>query len=95
MPNFEIRCVKKTDRFNPHERIEEVGGQNPDGKWWKLSQKDTIHWIKAGKGAFFVNRGGRTVSVIVAISRYGNEYIKTEADGEQPDNLLSLYECVW
>jgi hypothetical protein len=32
--------------------------------------------------------------VIVAISRYGHKYLKTVADGEQPNNLLSLYECV-
>jgi hypothetical protein len=31
--------------------------------------------------------------VVVAVSRYGNKYIKTTADGEQPDNLLSLPEC--
>ena len=28
-----------------------------------------------------------------AVSRFGNKYIKTEADGDQPDNLLALYEC--
>jgi hypothetical protein len=76
-------------------RCRERRAENPDGKWWKLSQEDTIRWIKGGQGSFFVNRGGRVVKVIVAISRYANEYIKTEADGEQPDNLLSLYECVW
>ena len=37
---------------------------------------------------------GQIVDVIVAISRFGNKYLKTEADGEQPNNLLSLYECV-
>jgi len=31
--------------------------------------------------------------VIIAVSKYGNEYLKTESDGEQPDNLLSLPEC--
>jgi hypothetical protein len=31
--------------------------------------------------------------VIVGTSRYGHKYLKTEADGEQPDNLLSLPEC--
>jgi hypothetical protein len=32
--------------------------------------------------------------VVVSVSRLGHKYIKTEADGEQPDNLLSLPECV-
>lgn len=36
---------------------------------------------------------GSVVSVIVAVSRFGNKYLKTEADGEHPNNLLSLPEC--
>ncbi len=32
-------------------------------------------------------------NVVVAVSRFDHKYIKTEADGEQPDNLLSLPEC--
>ena len=32
--------------------------------------------------------------VVVAVSRFGNKYLKTVADGDQPNNLLSLYECV-
>jgi hypothetical protein len=28
-----------------------------------------------------------------AFSRFGNKYLKTEADGEQENNLLSLPEC--
>jgi len=31
--------------------------------------------------------------VIVSLSRYTHKYPKTENDGEQPDNLLSLSEC--
>lgn len=35
---------------------------------------------------------GSRANVIVAIHN-GNKYIKTENDGEQPNNLLSLREC--
>ncbi len=30
------------------------------------------------------------MNVIVSVSRYGHKYLKTEADGEHPDNLLSF-----
>jgi hypothetical protein len=89
----EIRCINKTDRYDPHDRIRSIGGVNGDGTRWKLSQPDAIAGIERGEWSFFVNRGGRTADVIVAISRYDNKYLKTVADGEQPDNLLSLPEC--
>lgn len=90
----EVKCINKTDRYNAHERIRAIGGVNPDGTNWKLSQEEAINGIEAGKWSFYVAAKGQWVNVIVAISRFGNKYLKTEADGEQPNNLLSLYECV-
>lgn len=89
----EVLCIKKSDRSNPHERITHIGGRNPDGTAWKLTQQDAIAGIEGGKWTFYVSRGGRTVNVTVSTSKYGNKYLKTENDGEQPDNLLSLPEC--
>lgn len=88
----EISCVNKSDRMNPHERITHAGGLHAGKRWW-LAQEAVIQGIEAGKWSFYVSRGGRTVDVVVATSRYGNKYIKTVADGEHPDNLLSLSEC--
>ena len=91
--NVEVKCINKSDRFDPHERIINIGGINPDGTRWKLSQADAIADIDGGKWSFYVARGLHVVRVVVATSRFGYRYLKTEADGEQPDNLLSLPEC--
>jgi hypothetical protein len=89
----EIKCVNKNPRNDPHKRIENVGGINGDGTRWKLSEDEAIAAIEAGKYEFYVHQSGQMVEVVIAISRFGNKYLKTQSDGEQPNNLLSLPEC--
>jgi hypothetical protein len=88
-----VQCINKSDRYNPHERILFIGGVNPDNTRWKMSQEDAIKYINNGTYEFYVMVNYREVDVIVAESAQGNLYIKTEADGDQPNNLLSLPEC--
>ena len=87
---LQIRCINKIDRPNRFERITHVGWEG-----WKMTQKEAIDAIKLFRQTFFVNVWGNRVDVIVSKSRFGNDYLKTTSDGEDPDNLLSLPECVW
>ncbi len=89
----QIQCINKSDRKNAHERIRNVGGINPDGTPWKLSEDKAIAGIKNGTWRFWTQGGGKSVWVVIAKSSQGHEYLKTEPDGDIPDNLLSLPEC--
>lgn len=90
---LQVKCINKTDRYNAHERIKNIGGSS-GGQQWKHTESYAIQCIKNDTYSYYViNNEGKEIAVIIATSRYGNEYLKTVADGEQPDNLLSLPEC--
>lgn len=73
------------------DRISHVGGALPSP--WKTTQEWAIDAIEAGTWQFYTMVGGSIAWVIVARSAAGNKYLKTQNDGEQPNNLLSLPEC--
>jgi hypothetical protein len=90
--DVEIKCINKTNRTDPHERISHVGGVNADGTRWKLTEDKAIA-IENGTWRFWTQGGGKSVWVIIAKSSAGHKYLKTEADGIHPNNLLALPEC--
>ena len=57
-----------------------------------LTLDDAIAGIERGQWAFYVSVGGNSVWVIIALHN-GNKYLKTQADGIHPDNLLALPDC--
>jgi hypothetical protein len=90
---IQIKCINKSNRYNPYDAIDHFGGTNADGNRWKQTLMEMISLIEANKFSFYVNVGGKAVDVVIAKSVAGNKYLKTEADGDMPNNLLSLPEC--
>ena len=89
----QIRCIRKNDRYNPNDRITHVGGVDPDGKRWKLTVSEAIQGIEADKWRFYVSVKGKRVQVVIAVSPFGSQYLKSEKDVDEPNNLLNLPEC--
>jgi Protein of unknown function (DUF3892) len=90
--SLRVICIDKADRHSPHQRIGRIGGLNRDGTRWLLTLDEAIAGIVEGRYTFYVQAGARAVDVIVA-EHEGHKYLKTEADGYVPDDLLSLPDC--
>jgi hypothetical protein len=87
--SWQITCINKTDRYDPHDGIDRVGGKDSGG--WTLTVDEVIAHIRRGN-SFWVLVNGWRDDVVIAI-RNGREYIKTRGDDVHPNNLLSLPEC--
>lgn len=86
----QIKCINKNPREDRYHSITHVGGYAD--RRWKITKEDAIGKIERGEWNFYTQANGHRVNVIVA-SRNGRKYLKTEADRDTPDNLLSLPEC--
>ena len=86
----QIKCINKNPREDLHHSITHVGGFGTSQ--WKLTKEDAIGRIERGEWSFYTLVNGHRRDVIVS-SRNGRKYLKTTADNDTPDNLLSLPEC--
>lgn len=88
----QVRYICKNDRYNPSDRITHIGGVHLDGKRWILTQQEAIQGIRTGKFRFYVNVAGERDWLVVSFSIFGNLYLKTQNDKDEPNSLLILPE---
>ncbi|MGF6736183.1 hypothetical protein OKW50_008356 [Paraburkholderia youngii] len=90
---IQVLCIRKTKKQSRHEAISHIGGKNPDGSRWKISEKDAINGIETGRWSFYVVGGGQTADVLVWQTPQGQKFLRTGHDVTIADNLLSLPQC--
>ena len=94
IPRYQIECVGRSDRLNHDRRLRLIGGVNADGARWQISEQAAIDGLEAGRWRFYLARAGHDVEIVVAVSKYGNKYLKAaDDDGLHPEGLLTLPEC--
>jgi Protein of unknown function (DUF3892) len=89
MARYQITCIRKREHYNPHERITHIGNQADN---WMLTENAAIRRIKSGADSFYTYVNRQEADVVVAVHNL-REYLKTTADGYEPNNLLSLPDC--
>ena len=92
MANVQVTCIEKPHPDSPHEHITHLG--NPSAGW-KWTREEVITSIDTGSNTFFVidpyNGKRSDVGVVRAAGRV--PYLRTHADGDWNNNLLSLNRC--
>lgn len=93
---YYVICINKHPyHSDPHTRIQYIGTNESATatqytKKWTVPQ--VIAAIRTGDAFYCTDKRGDRVKLVVA-THNGNEYVKTENDGIQPDNLLAKPEC--
>lgn len=92
MADVKVTCITKPNPQSTHEHITHL--DNP-AVGWKWTREQVIESIEAKTNTFFVTdpyNGKRSdVGVIYPTGRA--PYVRTHADGDWNDNLLSLNQC--
>jgi len=91
-----ITCINKDNgnHYDPHEAITHLGWiDESNGKMGKSTRAEMVKFLKDGNRAYTKDSAGNVAYLVVRVSRSGNEYVKTVADGKETDNLLYLVEC--
>ena len=90
MADAQITCITKPHPQSPHEHITHVGGAG-----WKWTREKVIQSIDDKTNTFYVIDPKNQKRAYVGVVRSAGKpaYLRTHADGDWNDNLLSLNQC--
>lgn len=92
MADAQVTCITKPNVHSAHEHITHLG--NPVGKWmWTREQ--VIASIDAKSNTFYVldPANGKRADIGVVRESGKAPYVRTYADGQWNNNLLSFNQC--
>lgn len=92
MADCRVTCINKPNPNSPHEHITHIG--NPSVPW-KLTREEAISRIDSKTDTFHVidpYTGKRSEVGVVRVAGKA-PYLRTYADGDWNNNLLSLNQC--
>ncbi|HUD02982.1 MAG TPA: DUF3892 domain-containing protein [Candidatus Paceibacterota bacterium] len=91
MAQHRVTCITKNPpHSNRHEHITHIGGAG-----WYITREEAIRQIDAKINEFYIYDDARKIYAWVGVVRptIGLPYLRTYADRDWNDNLLSLGDC--
>lgn len=95
MAQYSVTCITKPNRESTHEYITHIGG-SINGTRWKITREEAIRQIETKTNSFYVTdptNPFKRSTVGVIRPALGYPYLRTYADGDWDNNLLSLTQC--
>jgi len=92
MADVLVTCINKQPRNNPYQGITHLGG--PGGGGWRWTRQQVIASIKDKSNTFYTQDQYGNRAYIGVVDDPDGEYLRTHANGQWNDNLLSLDECI-
>jgi len=91
MADVQVTCITKPNPQSPHEHITHLG--NPPV--WVWTREEVIASIETNTNTFFVRdpKTGNRSNIGVVRSQGKTPFLRTFADGNWNNNLLSLDQC--
>jgi hypothetical protein len=92
MADVAVTCVTKPNVNSAHEHITHLG--NPTAGW-KWTREQVIQSIDAKSNTFYVQDPASGKKAYIGVVRENGKaaYLRTYADGQWNNNLLSLNQC--
>ena len=90
----QVTCITP-DGADADQRIDAIGGAvgGHNNGPWRLNIDEAIARIEDRTYEFWTYACGQVAEVVVAERGNGRKYLKTTADGVEPNNLLALPTC--
>jgi hypothetical protein len=87
MASLQVTC-HVPDGSDADQRIDAIGGST-----WRHDIDQAIRNIESRINDYWTLAAGARATVVVAQRPNGRKYLKTTADGIEPNNLLALPRC--
>jgi len=88
---LKVKWVDLADHPDPYQRLRHIGGNSRKFEW-KHSHAQAIQSIEEELFCYYVEKDARVFKLEVGRTPNGTKFLKTQADGDQSQLLLSCIE---
>ena len=88
---LKVNWVELSDQPDPYQRIGHLGG-NAGEMEWRHSIAEAIRSLERNLFHYYVEKDERPMRLEIGLAPNGRKYLKTHADKDRPESLLTLPE---